>query len=76
MKTITYISENGKMVKTVTDRPEPTREQMAETARVIRDCARRGRKATRTRDPLPAIDTRAEIAGAIDDGLDVYELFG
>ena len=27
-------------------------------------------------DPLPAIDTHAEIAQAIDDGLDVYEVFG
>ena len=64
------------MVKTVTDRPIPSREQMAETARVIRDCARRAHKAKRTLAPLPAIDTRAMITWAIDDGLDVYEVFG
>ena len=74
MKTTTYTFEQGKMTATVTDRPIPSPEQMAETARVIRDAARRVHKATR--DSLPAIDTRAEIARAIDDGLDVYEVFG
>ena len=44
MKTTTYLSYNGTVTKTVTDRPEPTREEMAECARIIRDAAKRAVK--------------------------------
>ena len=40
MKTTTYLSYNGTVTKIVTDRPEPTREEMAECARIIRATAK------------------------------------
>jgi hypothetical protein len=49
IKTTTYLAENGKLTKTVTMRPIPTREEMARIAQTIRDAAREYTRTLTTR---------------------------